>query len=178
MIYHYKFETILGDFLIASKDSKVINLSLSCDDEKVFFDYINKFKEETVYSKEENEFAVNEIKEYLKGNLKKFTIKTIMNGTAFQKKVWNELMNIPYGEVRSYKQIAEKVNSPKAYRAVGLANNKNNIPIIIPCHRVIGSNNSLVGYAGGIDMKKKLLDIEGWNKFEQNSNGYRGSKIR
>lgn len=165
MIYHYKFETILGDFLIASKDSKIINLSLPCDDEKSFFTFIDKFNEEKIYSKEENKYAVYEINEYLKGSLKKFTVEPMFYGTEFQKKVWYELMNIPYGEVRSYKQVAEKVESPKAYRAVGLANNKNNIPIIIPCHRVIGSNNSLVGYAGGIDMKKRLLEIEGFKTF-------------
>ena len=76
------------------------------------------------------------------------------------RKVWKQLLNIPYGEVRTYKEIAEKIGNSKASRAVGMANNKNPIPIIIPCHRVIGSNNKLVGYALGLDMKKYLLDLE------------------
>ncbi len=82
------------------------------------------------------------------------------NGTVFQKKVWNALCNIPYGETRSYKQVAEAVGNNKASRAVGMANNKNPIMIVIPCHRVIGSNGSLVGYAGGLDIKEKLLFLE------------------
>ncbi|MDE6110711.1 MAG: methylated-DNA--[protein]-cysteine S-methyltransferase, partial [Eubacterium sp.] len=78
----------------------------------------------------------------------------------FQLKVWNELCNIPYGETRSYKDIAEKIGNPKAVRAVGGANNKNKLMIIVPCHRVIGANGSLTGYAGGIDVKKILLELE------------------
>ncbi len=161
MIYHCKFETILGDFLIASKSGEVINISLPSSDEKDFFQFLNKMKAQTSYSKEENQHCIEELKEYLKGNLRKFTVRIRTYGTDFQKKVWKELMNIPHGEVRSYKEIASNIGSPKASRAVGGANNKNNIPIIIPCHRVIGSNKTLVGYAGGIEMKKKLLEIEG-----------------
>ena len=76
------------------------------------------------------------------------------------KKVWDELLNIPYGEVRTYKEIAEKIGNKNASRAVGMANHKNPIPIIIPCHRVIGSNNKLVGYALGLDVKQYLLNLE------------------
>lgn len=78
--------------------------------------------------------------------------------------VWKALESIPYGETRSYKQIAEMIGNPKAVRAVGMANNKNNIPIIIPCHRVIGSNGKLVGYALGLEIKQRLLDLEKENK--------------
>ena len=76
------------------------------------------------------------------------------------KKVWNELLKIPYGQTRTYKQIAEAIGNKKAARAVGMANNKNPMPIIIPCHRVVGANGSLVGYALGLDMKKYLLKLE------------------
>ena len=84
-----------------------------------------------------------------------------LKGTPFQMKVWEELRKIPYGETLSYGQIAENVGNPKAARAVGMANNKNPIMIIVPCHRVIGKNGKLVGYAGGVDIKEKLLKIEG-----------------
>lgn len=87
-----------------------------------------------------------------------------MEGTDFQKNVWKELLKIPYGKTVSYKYIADKIGNKKAFRAVGNANNKNKISIIIPCHRVIGSNGKLVGYANGIDMKKFLLELEKENK--------------
>lgn len=87
-----------------------------------------------------------------------------MEGTDFQKTVWKELLKIPYGKTVSYKYIADKIGNKKAFRAVGNANNKNKISIIIPCHRVIGSNGKLVGYANGIDMKKFLLELEKENK--------------
>lgn len=87
-----------------------------------------------------------------------------MEGTDFQKTVWKELLKIPYGKTVSYKYIADKIGNKKAFRAVGNANNKNKISIIIPCHRVIGSNGKLVGYANGIDMKKLLLELEKENK--------------
>ena len=101
-----------------------------------------------------------QLKEYFKGKRIKFEISLNPKGTEFMKKVWKELLNIPYGETRTYKEIAEKIGNSKASRAVGMANNKNPIPIIIPCHRVIGSNNKLVGYALGLDMKQYLLDLE------------------
>ncbi len=104
--------------------------------------------------------AFNQIEEYLEGKRKEFDIKINPKGTDFQKMVWKELLKIPYGETRSYKDIAAGVNNPEGSRAVGMANNKNPIPIIIPCHRVIGSNGNLTGYAGGVNIKEKLLRIE------------------
>ena len=104
--------------------------------------------------------ASQQIEEYLQGKRKNFSLPIALRGTDFQQKVWHELLNIPYGETRSYKQIAEKIGCPKGYRAVGMANNKNPIAIIVPCHRVIGQNKNLVGYAGGIDIKEKLLKLE------------------
>ena len=104
--------------------------------------------------------AAQQIEEYLQGRRKRFSLPFALQGTNFQQKVWHELLNIPYGETRSYKQIAEKIGCPQGYRAVGMANNKNPIAIIVPCHRVIGQNKKLVGYAGGIDIKEKLLKLE------------------
>lgn len=104
--------------------------------------------------------AYIQLTEYLKGERKKFDFKYKLNGTEFQMKVWRALCDIPYGETRTYRQIAAAVGNPKACRAVGMANNKNPIAIAVPCHRVVGSNGKLVGYAGGIEMKKILLDLE------------------
>lgn len=101
-----------------------------------------------------------ELTEYLAGKRKIFTVPFTLKGTDFQMKVWNALCAIPYGETRSYKDIAVAVGSPKAFRAVGMANNKNPISIIVPCHRVIGADGSLVGYGGGLDMKTALLNLE------------------
>lgn len=102
----------------------------------------------------------NQLKEYFEGNRKRFDLPINPKGTQFQKNVWNELLRIPYGETRSYKDIAISIGNEKACRAVGMANNKNPIPIIIPCHRVVGSNGKLVGYSGGLNIKEKLLNIE------------------
>ena len=104
--------------------------------------------------------TIDQLKEYFGGARKSFDLPLEMNGTEFQLKVWNELCNIPYGEIRSYKDIAEKIGNPKAVRAVGGANHKNKLMIIVPCHRVIGADGSLTGYAGGIDAKEKLLKLE------------------
>ncbi|MCD8180046.1 MAG: methylated-DNA--[protein]-cysteine S-methyltransferase [Firmicutes bacterium] len=106
------------------------------------------------------ERAASEIDEYLKGERREFDLPLSVSGTEFQKAVWRELQKIPYGETRSYGDIAKSMGNPKARRAVGTANNRNKIMIIIPCHRVIGANGHLTGYAGGLDMKKRLLDIE------------------
>ena len=129
-----------------------------------------KITELNIYNKNKNNIiekdtkllleTQKQLKEYFEGKRTKFEIPLNPKGTEFMKKVWKELLKIPYGEVRTYKEIAEKVGNSKASRAVGMANNKNPIPIIIPCHRVIGSNNKLVGYALGLDMKKYLLDLE------------------
>ena len=104
-----------------------------------------------------------QLKEYFNGQRKKFDIQFKMHGTEFQKKVWKQLLKIPYGQTRTYKQIAESIGNAKACRAVGMAIHNNPIAIIIPCHRVIGSNGKLTGYAGGLEFKKYLLQIENEN---------------
>ena len=104
--------------------------------------------------------AEKQLEEYIEGKRKSFNLPLNPKGTEFMKKVWRELMKIPYGETRTYKQIAENIGNPKASRAVGMANNKNPLPIIIPCHRVIGSDGGLVGYALGLEIKETLLELE------------------
>ncbi len=113
-----------------------------------------------------------QLEEYFKGMRRGFDLPLHEEGTPFQKKVWEELRRIPYGETRSYGQVAAAIGNPKAFRAVGMANNKNPIMIITPCHRVIGGNGALVGYAGGLNIKRYLLEIEGmknafWEKEEK-----------
>lgn len=106
------------------------------------------------------EAAFAQIAEYLAGTRKSFDFPYALRGTPFQKKVWQALCDIPYGETRSYKQIAEAAGSPNACRAVGMANHCNPMMIVVPCHRVVGSNGKLTGYAGGLDMKSALLALE------------------
>jgi len=106
------------------------------------------------------DIAAMQLREYFAGKRKKFDVPIDPQGTEFQRSVWKALQAIPYGKTRSYKQIAQAIGNPKACRAVGMANNKNPIWIIIPCHRVIGADGELVGYGGGIEMKKRLLSIE------------------
>ena len=106
------------------------------------------------------ERVYTEIMEYLKGERTSFDITYELDGTAFQKKVWEELTKIPYGETRTYKEIAVAIGNPNASRAVGMANNKNPLMMIVPCHRVIGANGKLVGYGGGLAMKRELLAME------------------
>lgn len=104
--------------------------------------------------------ATIQLDEYFQGKRTTFSLPFKLTGTPFQLAVWKELQNISYGKTTSYKEIAQKINKPKAYRAVGMANNKNPLPIIIPCHRVIGSNGKLIGYAGGLKLKNYLLELE------------------
>ena len=107
--------------------------------------------------------AIVQLEEYFKGQRKDFDLPLAIDGTDFRKRVWQALQTIPYGEIRSYAQIAEMIGNPKAVRAVGQANKANQWPIIIPCHRVIGKGGDLVGYAGGrIPFKEKLLELEGY----------------
>jgi|ERR1700733_1617797 methylated-DNA-[protein]-cysteine S-methyltransferase len=104
--------------------------------------------------------TIRQLRAYFDGELRKFDLPLSLEGTEFQLRVWQNLCAIPYGETISYGQLACRVGNPKAARAVGLANGSNPIPIIVPCHRVIGSNGSLVGYGGGLSNKKALLSLE------------------
>ena len=110
-----------------------------------------------------SDFVINEINEYFAGKRKEFTFKYEISGTEFQKKVYNTLLNIKYGEVKSYQDIAIEIGNINASRAVGNANNKNPLLFVVPCHRVIGKKGSLVGYASGIELKQSLLEMERTN---------------
>lgn len=115
---------------------------------------------EWTYSETPFHHAIRQLKEYFSGKRKTFTIKLASKGTPFQQQVWQALRAIPYGHTQSYGQIAKAIGKPKAVRAVGAANGQNPVSIIVPCHRVIGSNGKLVGYGGGLSIKETLLDHE------------------
>jgi methylated-DNA-[protein]-cysteine S-methyltransferase len=117
-------------------------------------------KQETSLIKE----AAKQLDEYFNKKRKVFNLPLTLHGTDFQKKVWNELLNIPYGKTCSYGELAAITGNSKASRAVGMANNRNPIVIIIPCHRVIGHDGSLTGYAGGLELKRELLELESANE--------------
>jgi methylated-DNA-[protein]-cysteine S-methyltransferase len=104
--------------------------------------------------------VIRQLQAYFRGELREFDVPLALEGTEFQRRVWNALREIPYGETISYLHLAERIGNPKAVRAVGLANGSNPIPIIVPCHRVIGSDGSLTGFGGGLSAKKKLLELE------------------
>lgn len=145
--------------------SSFLNLTLIGDEkglQNIYFEHELNFPKDLI----KNDIFFKDIRlqlnEYFYGTRKTFNITLNLKGTEFQKKVWNELCKIPYGKAVSYKYIATKIGNDKASRAIGMANNKNPIPIIIPCHRVIGANKKLVGYGGGLDIKIKLLELEGY----------------
>ena len=147
MNYGY-YESPIGKIKIEAEGESIIGVSFSMESSEW----------------DENEAVIqckNQLQEYFEGKRKEFDLNIkFTKGTEFQISVWKALSNISYGEKVTYKSIAEKINNPKAVRAVGGANNKNPIAIIIPCHRVVGSNGKMVGYAGGIDKKEYLLKLE------------------
>ena len=120
-----------------------------------------KILEGWVESAEKTAPYARQLEEYFAGGRRRFDLPLDLRGTDFQKRCWQELLKIPYGETRSYAEIARAIGNPAAVRAVGLANGKNPIAIIVPCHRVIGSDGSLTGYGGGLETKRKLLQLEG-----------------
>jgi len=149
-VFHY--ETPIGVIIIAESDDKITHLVFRGEE----------ISEEKYERKETPVLAetARQIREYFEGARREFDIPLSPSGTEFMLRVWKALQEIPYGETRSYKDIAERAGCGKGFRAVGMANNRNPIAIIIPCHRVIGSSGTLVGYGGGLDKKRFLLDLE------------------
>lgn len=114
--------------------------------------------------------AAQQLEEFFRGERRTFDLPLAEKGTPFQKLVWQALRDIPYGETRSYKEIATALGNPNASRAVGMANNRNPISIVTPCHRVIGANGAMVGYGGGLEVKEFLLNLESMNRWDQTDN--------
>lgn len=159
---YYSFQSPIGELTIYFTEDGII--SLLFDEEGDKLKQIEKYYGTPIEVDKEDYNYHHEIIKYLEGDLKAFTLPFSFKGTEFQMKVWKELLNIPYGETRTYKEVAEKIGCPKGFRAVGNALNKNPIAIIVPCHRVVGSNGKLVGFAGGLDLKEKLLELERKNR--------------
>jgi methylated-DNA-[protein]-cysteine S-methyltransferase len=147
----YFYQTELGQIGIAENGQAITNLYFPHEQIPA-----NVTINETALLKN----AGQQLQRYFAGRCKKFTLPLAPEGTEFMQRVWECLRAIPYGETRSYAEIARRIGNNKAYRAVGMANNRNPIPIIIPCHRVIGANGKLIGYGGGLEIKVYLLELE------------------
>lgn len=147
----FYYDTKIGRLEIEENGEAITKIDFARKEIKESID-----KKETLLLKE----AIKQLNEYFEGKRNLFDLPLAPEGTDFQRKVWNALKEIPFGETRSYGEIAKVIGNEKASRAVGMANNKNPIMIVIPCHRVIGANGKLVGYAGGIEVKEKLLKLE------------------
>ncbi|MBV8325237.1 methylated-DNA--[protein]-cysteine S-methyltransferase [Chryseobacterium sp.] len=164
IIYQKNIETPLGEMIVCAVDQGICLLEFTDrkNVEKQLTSLSKSLKAEVV-QKEHFLFKQleEELKEYFDGKRSRFNVPLFTTGTEFQEKVWQLLREIPIGETRTYKQQSEFLGNPKAIRAVGTANGINKIAILIPCHRVIGSKGELVGYAGGIWRKQKLLELEG-----------------
>ncbi len=164
MLYYDYYNSPLGKILIVANDEYLLyldfleedcDLAFEVDEVSILFSApLEMYANSTIMQ------TKNELDKYFKGKLKSFTVPTKTFGTTFQKQAWEELCKIPYGETISYKEQATRLNNPKAMRAVGGANGKNKIGVIIPCHRVIGANKELTGFASGIWRKKWLLEHE------------------
>lgn len=149
---YYCKQTNIGYITIYESEGKIVRITFEEKQGGSLSDLLNR--------------AFLQLEEYFNGKRFEFDLPLHAIGTEFQKRVWEALTQIPYGETRTYKDIAIVIGNPKACRAVGMANNKNPLGIVVPCHRVIGSNNKLTGYAGGLDIKEKLLQLERASKIQ------------
>jgi len=172
-IYYVHMDSPVGKLLLAATESGL--RCLHFDDGKM-----PKMRRDEVWICAPEKLSVyqQQINAYFRGELQKFTFPLDLVGTAFQKKCWNALLRIPYGKTCSYADIAQKVGSPRAFRAVGQANHNNPIAIVVPCHRVVTASGILGGYGGGLSTKEKLLRLEGVSSFksvpEQQSDLFQG----
>jgi O-6-methylguanine DNA methyltransferase len=157
-----EFDSPIGPLKIASSSRGLAYLELSRASGRGFHGWRERYAPDSRVEPgfEPNQQVVKEVLEYLEGKRREFDLLLDLRGTPFQEKVYGEVRAIPYGECRSYSQIADRIDRPAAVRAVGAANGANPLPLVIPCHRVIGSNGQLHGYAGGRDVKARLLAIE------------------
>lgn len=165
VFYYTSIDTPLGKLYLAGGKEGICRVDFWSKSENLF---VKSFQSDTknlpIKSSEPFSNIIKQLKEYFSGKRKKFNVSLDLScGTPFQQKVWKTLLEIPYGETESYKWVAKQIKKPKATRAVGNANGKNPIPIIIPCHRVVAADGGLGGYSSGVENKKKLLKLEGLN---------------
>ena len=147
-------ESPLGPLLLAANDRGLCLISFAAS-ERATGPQAGWIQDDSPFTK-----TIQQLRAYFGGELREFDVRLCLEGTDFQMRVWKNLSAIPFGQTLSYGQLAQQIGQPKAARAVGLANGSNPIPIIVPCHRVIGASGKLTGYGGGLDIKQKLLRLE------------------
>jgi methylated-DNA-[protein]-cysteine S-methyltransferase len=159
-IYVSELHSPIGTLCLASSDKGVVCIGFS--GRQAFLKDLERLVPDMELEEDagKNKKVVRQLKEYFSGARKDFDLPLHLIGTEFQKLVWRQLCQVPFGQTASYKEIAKKIGRPKGMRAVGQANHRNPIPIIIPCHRIIGANGHLVGFGGGLDKKRFLLSHE------------------
>jgi O-6-methylguanine DNA methyltransferase len=162
-VYCTSFESRIGKIYVASTDRGVCKISVPNETHKDFFSWLNQhfISDAVVDNRSKNREIIDQLNRYFNGKLVKFTCPIDLIGTEFQLRVWKELTRISYGSTATYRQIARRISMPGASQAVGRANGSNPLPIIIPCHRVLGTKGALVGYSCGIKTKEFLLRLEG-----------------
>lgn len=160
MRYVYFYDFPIGRLGIAEDGNGITDIFFP--KEKKQFEDVEEKETELIQK------AKKQLDEYFAGTRREFSLPLSLKGTEFQKRDWEALCTIPYGETRSYKEVAIQIGNPKACRAVGMANNRNPVLIVVPCHRVIGHNGKLVGYGGGLDVKEMLLNLEKDNNLSEN----------
>lgn len=165
IMYVKEMNSPIGVLTLAALDEGLCYLGFGALEEETTYLRIwsKKYKLPCEIKREANEHilaGLNQLRDYFEGKRKTFDLPLVLKGSPFQVRVWEALQQIPFGETKTYKDIAQMIGNPKAVRAVGGANNKNPISIIVPCHRVIGSSGALVGYGGGLDKKEHLLNHE------------------
>jgi O-6-methylguanine DNA methyltransferase len=156
-LYYSRHDSLAGPLILTVSDQGLV--ALEFDRGK----FPSKKSASAVWQESEKRTKsyARELNEYFAGKRREFTFPLDLRGTPFQVKCWRALLDIPYGQTRTYADIARAVGKPQAFRAVGMANNRNPIAIVVPCHRVIASDGTLCGYGGGLDVKRKLLELEG-----------------
>ncbi len=154
-LFYFRSPSPAGPLFFAASSKGLVRLEFEARVQK-----LNPSAIELLESKSVLAPYVRELDEYFAGQRREFSFPLDLRGTDFQLACWRALLEIPYGETRSYRDIAQAIGHPHAYRAVGMSNNRNPVAIVVPCHRVIASSGSLCGYGGGLDLKRKLLDLE------------------
>lgn len=171
-VYYEKVNSSLCNLLVAYTKEGLTRVKFNVKDSEIeFFEYLKKHFEKIIKENSKSDYG-KELEAYLNSDKKDLDLPVSLIGTEFNKKVWKELMNVPFGELKTYKQIAEAVGCEKGYRAVGNANNKNPIVIVVPCHRIIGSEGALTGFAPGIQYKVDILKHEGHIPYMLNNKWY------
>jgi methylated-DNA-[protein]-cysteine S-methyltransferase len=162
-VFCTSFDSRIGRIYIASTEKGICKISVPKENRKDFIDWLKDHFDidQVTDNRNRNKEAIDQLSRYFNGKLAKFTCSTDLIGTPFQIRVWKELLKIPYGSTITYKHLARRVFASNATQAVGRANGANPLPIIVPCHRVLGSNGALVGYSCGVKTKEFLLRLEG-----------------